>query len=397
MAGTGSLAWAVYDLLSRPSELAAALLLSAIAGVAARFSIRIDRSAIHVSLGEAMHYLALFALGPAAAVLSVVVETGVGVAATSRRWSGRLFSPLSASLVMGAVGWSSWALSGAVGWKQVDVGALLALAIGISLACAVLDAVLTGALLALKRRQHVERITPTWLAARFGASVGPACGAAVTFIGYRDFGMPFLLAVVAVLAMVGVTVAYASRQLASRQRSCDESLEEAHKWRQAAQTDALTHVPNRGFFNERLPVEIKQARATGTPLAMALLDIDHFHDINMTYGWTTGDAVLQYFAQVAKAHLRSTDWLARYGGEEFVVVLPGTDLDDARAVAERLRAAVEGTQFLAVDGRVVPVTLSIGATVLTDDLDDAIGLSTKVGRACAEAKTTGRNRVVVLQ
>jgi two-component system cell cycle response regulator len=166
--------------------------------------------------------------------------------------------------------------------------------------------------------------------------------------------------------------------------------------RQHALVDPLTRARNRGFFNERLPVELERARALGRPLAMALLDLDHFHGINETYGWTTGDAVLQRFVQVATAQLRPQDWLARYGGEEFALVLPGTGLDDARAVAERLRDAVERTRFIAVDGRVVPVTLSVGVTVLSNDVPDAMGLSTKAGRACLQAKGLGRNRVVTL-
>ncbi len=166
--------------------------------------------------------------------------------------------------------------------------------------------------------------------------------------------------------------------------------------KQHALVDPLTRARNRGFFNERLPFELERARAMGRPLAMALLDLDHFHDINVAFGWTTGDAVLQRFVQLATSHLRPTDWLARYGGEEFALVLPGTNLEDARAVAERLRASVEGTTFQAMDGRVVPVTLSIGVTVLTCDIADAIALSTKAGKACIQAKESGRNRVVAL-
>lgn len=166
--------------------------------------------------------------------------------------------------------------------------------------------------------------------------------------------------------------------------------------KQHALVDPLTRARNRGFFNERLPVELERARALGRPLAMVLMDLDHFHDINVTYGWTTGDAVLQRFVQLATSQLRPTDWLARYGGEEFALVLPGTRLEDARAVAERLRVAIETSTFQAVDGRTVPVTLSIGVTVLTDDVADAIALSTKVGKACVQAKENGRNRVVAL-
>lgn len=166
--------------------------------------------------------------------------------------------------------------------------------------------------------------------------------------------------------------------------------------KQHALVDPLTRARNRGFFNERLPVELERARAMGRPLAMALLDLDHFHDINVTYGWTTGDAVLQRFVQLATSQLRPTDWLARYGGEEFALVLPGTELEDARGVVERLRATVEASTFQAVDGCTVPVTLSIGVTVLTDDVADAIALSTKVGKACVQAKESGRNRVVDL-
>lgn len=163
-----------------------------------------------------------------------------------------------------------------------------------------------------------------------------------------------------------------------------------------AQFDALTRARNRGFFNERLPVEIARARAAGTLLAMAMLDVDHFHDVNAKFGWTCGDAVLQRFVQVASEHLRATDWLARYGGEEFVLVLPGVGLEEAEAVAERLRAKVEQTEFRSTDGRRVPVTISVGVATLSDEISDEIAFCTKVGSACLLAKEAGRNRVVAI-
>lgn len=164
--------------------------------------------------------------------------------------------------------------------------------------------------------------------------------------------------------------------------------------RMRAQFDALTRARNRGFFNERLPVEIARARATGASLAMAMLDIDHFHDVNAKFGWTCGDSVLQRFVQVASEHLRATDWLARYGGEEFVLVLPGVGLKEAEAVAERLRATVEQTEFRSAEGDRVPVTISVGVAALSDDISDEIAFCTKVGTACLRAKEAGRNRVV---
>lgn len=163
-----------------------------------------------------------------------------------------------------------------------------------------------------------------------------------------------------------------------------------------AQYDALTRARNRGFFNERLPVEIERALGTGAALALALLDIDHFHEVNVSFGWTSGDAVLQRFVQVATEDLRESDWLSRYGGEEFVLVLPATGLADAEAVADRLRARVERTEFRSTDGRRVPVTISVGVTVLSPHVCDAIALCTQAGSACLAAKTAGRNRVVAI-
>jgi diguanylate cyclase (GGDEF)-like protein len=395
--GAAWLTWALYDLLSQPAQLPIVLLLAGFASLSARFSIRIGRSVTYLSLGEVVHSLALFAFGPAAAVLTSVAEAGVGTMAATKRWSGRLFSLASTAVSTGTVAWSASALSDMqAGWTSLAAGTLLASAVIIALARGLLSTLQVRTLLDLKGRKHIESITSKWLTRMLGAFAGPACAATFIFIGYRDFGLPFLLPALAVLATVGITLGYASNQVLSRERDVERSTNEARRWRDAAQTDALTRTNNRGFFNERLPAEIERARAAGQMLSMALMDIDHFGDINKTYGWTTGDAVLQRFVQVVTSHLRSTDWLARYGGEEFALILPDTSLDNARVIAERLRAAVEGTQFLSLDGCAIPVTMSIGVAVLSDDVADATGLSTKVGQSCARAKEVGRNRVVAL-
>lgn len=159
--------------------------------------------------------------------------------------------------------------------------------------------------------------------------------------------------------------------------------------------DPLTGARNRGFFKERLPREIERARAGSCPLAMALLDIDNFHDVNLTYGWPSGDAVLQRFVEVASANIRAIDWLARYGGEEFAVVLPDTDLDLANTVLERLRQAVSAAEFTALDGRRIPITISVGVAALAPDVLDAVALANQASQACLLAKGSGKNRVCI--
>jgi two-component system cell cycle response regulator len=158
--------------------------------------------------------------------------------------------------------------------------------------------------------------------------------------------------------------------------------------------DPLTGANNRGFFNERLPREIARTRRSGLPLAMALLDIDHFHDVNLAHGWPSGDAVLQRFVELATAHIRTVDWLARYGGEEFAIVLPDTDLDTALVVIERVRQAIEAAPFTALDGRAIPVTLSAGVAALRPEHDGALALANAASQACLAAKHGGRNRVL---
>lgn len=156
--------------------------------------------------------------------------------------------------------------------------------------------------------------------------------------------------------------------------------------------DALTGLHNRRHCDERLAECIAVGQRTGRAFALLVLDADHFKQINDGFGHATGDAVLQQLAHVLRTHTRGTDLLARYGGEEFVVVLPENPTrDEAMAVAEKIRAAVESATF-AEAGR---VTMSIGLCIWEPTDRSVTGLVHRADLALYQAKHLGRNRVEV--
>jgi len=178
------------------------------------------------------------------------------------------------------------------------------------------------------------------------------------------------------------------------EQTLNRRLEEA---RQLATTDPLTRMYNRGFLDDRLPMEVKRAIRYNRPLSIIFSDIDHFKSINDTYGHSTGDEVLKSFARRIKGNVREeVDWLARYGGEEFVVILPETNIDGAMIVANRLQRAV-ASEPIAVEGGEVGITASFGAaSFFPSEKADAGKLAKELlGRAdrCLyAAKEGGRNR-----
>ncbi len=161
-----------------------------------------------------------------------------------------------------------------------------------------------------------------------------------------------------------------------------------------ASTDELTGVLTRRALRELAPAAIAQQRNEQSMTAVLMLDLDHFKHINDHFGHASGDLVLQRSGPILQAQLRAPALLARYGGEEFVVLVPVPELHVARQVAERLREAVATTRWLAVDGRTMTVTLSVGVALMGEheDLDTALQ---RADEALYRAKNDGRNQVQV--
>ena len=158
-----------------------------------------------------------------------------------------------------------------------------------------------------------------------------------------------------------------------------------------ARTDPLTGVCNRRHFTEIWEKEIAVHQRHTRPLAVLMLDIDHFKVVNDTYGHTTGDKALVHFAQTSANQLRPADRIGRFGGEEFVVLLPDTDATQAKQVAERIRTTVqETTRKQEVD--IPPMTVSIGVAEVLEEtrLEQIIH---RADAALYKAKQSGRNRV----
>lgn len=158
-----------------------------------------------------------------------------------------------------------------------------------------------------------------------------------------------------------------------------------------ASTDKLTGIYNRHKFEELFKIELERVSRYKNPLALIMLDIDHFKDVNDTYGHDIGDKVLKNVVAIAKKNIRSTDIFARWGGEEFLILCPETDTLSAQTLAEKLRKSIETTIFDAVGS----ITCSFGVSVYADK-ESGESLIKRVDSALYQAKHEGRNRVVVI-
>lgn len=164
-----------------------------------------------------------------------------------------------------------------------------------------------------------------------------------------------------------------------------------------ATLDRMTRLYIHHHFQERLLEEIKRSQRYGTPLSLIIADIDHFKQLNDTYGHQQGDIVLKELARLFKENLRKVDIPARYGGEEFAFILPDTDLANASDVARRLRQTVEEYEFT---GQVEPLRLTISLGVVEYDIHRDLDKDRFIKRAdmaMYRAKKSGRNRVAIFR
>jgi two-component system cell cycle response regulator len=160
-----------------------------------------------------------------------------------------------------------------------------------------------------------------------------------------------------------------------------------------ALTDSLT-----GLYNQRYLIRHLRGLLTANPVrevAVLMLDVDHFKQVNDDYGHAAGDRALRAIGETLRASTRVFDSLARYGGEEFVVVLPGSNPDEAVAAAERLRAAVEAMAFAPEPGRLYRLTVSIGVACGGSGTETPEALLRNADMALYAAKRAGRNRVTL--
>lgn len=176
----------------------------------------------------------------------------------------------------------------------------------------------------------------------------------------------------------------------------EAAMQEAHskaqEFRRLASTDELTEVPNRRHFFEMAEELHHRARTERQPLSILILDIDHFKEVNDSYGHVVGDEALRVVTQACRKVLRQGDIIGRIGGEEFAVLVPGGTEAIAQRVAERIRESVQGTDMLA-EGKRLQLTVSIGVAVDETGGEDFDRLFTRADNALYAAKNSGRNRV----
>ena len=173
----------------------------------------------------------------------------------------------------------------------------------------------------------------------------------------------------------------------TRQKAAEQQL------RQRAEFDALTGLPNRGLFNDRLESAIERARRSGKTMALLFLDIDHFKGVNDSRGHGAGDALLRIVAERLLATVRGVDTVARLAGDEFTVILEGlTEPADAEVVAMKMVEALRPPMRIGDD--LVSVSTSVGLAVLADADVDAASLLARADEALYEAKRAGRDRYV---
>jgi diguanylate cyclase (GGDEF)-like protein len=164
-----------------------------------------------------------------------------------------------------------------------------------------------------------------------------------------------------------------------------------------AEKDSLTLLYNHGSFHEKLAIELERANRYVRSMAVIILDLDHFKEINDRYGHTTGDRVLTLVAGALGAQLRKTDIAARYGGDEFAVILPETDLSSATVIAERIAGGISNVRLDIGGGSVISFTASIGYAACTHDAPGRGEILNTADRLMYDSKRRGPGGMLGVQ
>ncbi|NLE01752.1 MAG: GGDEF domain-containing protein [Fibrobacter sp.] len=193
--------------------------------------------------------------------------------------------------------------------------------------------------------------------------------------------------------LCGFSLNMVKGKIARKLETIEKSLE---KTTRLASTDALTKLYNRTFFESVFNVYIDDTRNNKQQMSLLLIDIDHFKNVNDSYGHLVGDQVISRVAQAIKTNVRNTDIAVRYGGDEILVVLPSTDRKVALKIAEDVSKAIKQSKIAVIENGIevtVGVTVSIGCTVLSSD-DDPVSLFERADGCLYQAKEAGRDRII---
>ena len=189
-----------------------------------------------------------------------------------------------------------------------------------------------------------------------------------------------------------------TQRMRVRVTALEQEIHGLHKSLQEEQSlrlvDALTGIPNRASYDDRVRLEFMRWQRDNAPVSVLAWDIDHFKEINDTYGHSAGDKVLKVIAQYLAQQVRGTDFVARYGGEEFVMILIGTDAAQALVAADKIRLGVQNIGFH-FHNKPVTVTASCGIAAFRNE-DTPEGVFDRADRALYRAKDGGRNCCRVL-
>jgi diguanylate cyclase (GGDEF)-like protein len=318
-------------------------------------------------------------LGPfyaltAPAVISVLTQWRVRRTVTYRR----VFSAAAVGLSYGAaslVFHDAW--HGSLPATRARLAGWLTLAV----ACAALRYIINNALVAVAVRLDDP-------AAGIRDVLGGADG---LYNDLTELSVGVLVAACAALTPVALIVALPCGTMLQRSASHAQL-------RRDSRTDGKTGLLSAAAWETEAAVQVARARRTRSPLAIAMIDLDHFKQVNDTYGHLVGDAVLKSTATAITASLRAYDLAGRFGGEEFSLLLPSSDAAEALAIAERLRAVLgEITVPGSGDhGQQQRITVSIGVAALDDDTTGLIGLLAAADAALYRAKRSGRNAVCIV-